>query len=156
MSPLRIENPREPEEERPQLTRWQIWQDRFWEWVYLGSFTSQARRPKEIKSRFRKASVIGLYADLISGEISALDLYEELEPVQVDEFIALHQKTRAEMNGEEDADIPMELSLVLTRTFIKDHRRLVFAIQQVDNIIDNLAVEVQKRSTGGNVVRRED
>jgi hypothetical protein len=151
MSRYKIENPREQVEE-PQYSRWQLFQEWFWEFIFYGRAPRQTKKP-----RWRtKKSVHALYGAFIKGSLASCDLYDQLHESQVEEFINLHRQTKAALNGEEGAQIAPELIVVLTQTFVTDHRRLVFATMQVDNILENLELEVQKRSRNANVVRRED
>ena len=141
----------EEEPEPPELSWWQEWQSRFWEWWYYGTPKSprQVKKKPLVRQRF---TLTGLYADMVNGELTEPDLYERLHSDQVADFIALHQTVRNVMDGE--GELPRELVVPLAQAFT-NRRRLVFVLYQIDNMIEDLEREVSIREMNANIVRRE-
>src|SRR5690348_14518070 len=112
MARFRVENPREKQQER-QHSRWELFQERFWEWWYHGAplFPKRNRKP-----RLKIHSVSHVYSLFLKGDISHEELYLMLTPAQVPKFVDLHQQVKAAMEGE--GELPPELVISMSQTFI--------------------------------------
>ncbi len=94
-----------------------------------------------------------VYSLFLKGDISHEELYLMLTPAQVAKFVELHQQVKAAMEGE--GELPPELVISMSQTFIRDHRKLMFALVKIDNVLEDLEREVASRAGSVNIVRRE-
>ncbi len=107
------------------------------------------------KLGLRRWPVEEVYCSYVLGEIPADGVYAFLKPDQVDAFIDLHEAAKQVVEGG-DQLLPDLVVLHLAELLVKDRARFVFAMGQVDALIErDIEKNIFRRRGEKNVVKRE-